>query len=138
MIKFNELRIGDLVYAEYEGIRSEGEVIDLNKEDKEVCVETSVQEFWYTPDQLYPIPLDEEQLMKFHFEKQVLPDGAVKYMKGPFRILLPKAGDFSNFEMWYREDRRHITQPISVHELQNHYHQMTKVDLIREPGVEVR
>jgi hypothetical protein len=135
MIKFHELRIGDLVYAEYEGIRSEGEVIDLNREDKEVCVETSVQEFWYTPDQLYPIPLDEEQLMKFGFEKQVIPGGVVKYMKGPFRILLPKEGDFSNFEMWYREDRRHITQPISVHELQNHYHQMTKVDLVREPGV---
>jgi hypothetical protein len=31
--------------------------------------------------------------------------------------------------MWYREDRRHIVQPLSVHQLQNHFHQMTKIDL---------
>src|ERR1700730_17050714 len=64
MIKFHELRIGNIVLADYEGLRSEGEVTDLNHEDKEVCVETSVQEFWFTPDQLFGIPLDEEQLLK--------------------------------------------------------------------------
>jgi len=133
MIKFHELKTGDLVLTEYEGQRSEGEVIELNREDKEVSVRTAVQDFWFTTDQLFPIPLNEEQLLKLHFEKMDMPDGGVKYMNGPFRILLPSKGDFSHFEMWYREDRRHITQPLSVHELQNHYHSMTKIDLAREP-----
>jgi hypothetical protein len=131
MIKFHELKVGDIVLAEYEGQRSEGEVIALNGEDKEVSVQTSVQDFWFTPDHLFAIPLNDEQLVKFQFEKQELPDGSVKYMKGPFRILLSQKGDFSHFEMWYREDRRHITQPLNVHDLQNHYRQMTKVELSR-------
>lgn len=134
MIKFHELHEGDIVLADYEGQRSEGEVTELNREDKEVCIQTSVQDFWYTPDQLVPIPLDEEQLRKFNFERQEV-EGGVKYLRGPFRILLHEKGNFSNFEMWYREDRRHITQPLSVHELQNHYRQMTKVELTRGSGV---
>lgn len=133
MIKLHELRVGDIVLAEYEGQRSEGEVIELNKEDGEICVRTAVQDFWYLPEQLFPIPLDENQLLKLHFEKQTMPDGKIKYLRGPFRILLSGEGNFENFEMWYREDRRHITRSISVNELQQHYHQMTKVDLAREP-----
>ena len=131
MIKFNETKTGDIVMAEYEGQRMEGEVVELNHEDKEVCIQTGVQEFWFTPDQLFPIPLDDDQLKKFRFEKQENGDGSVKYLRGPFRILLPQKGDFSSFEIWYREDRRHFTHPLSVHELQNHYHQMTKVELTR-------
>jgi len=132
MIRFQELKMGDIILADNEGQQVEGEVVDLDHEDKEVCVETSVQQFWFTPDQLYPIPLNEDQLKKFHFEKQDTGNHEVKYLRGPFRILLHKAGDFSNFEMWYREDRRHIQHPITVHELQNHYKQMTKVDLTRD------
>jgi hypothetical protein len=135
MINFHELKAGDMVLTEYEGLRTEGEVIELNRDDKEVCVRTSVQDFWFTTDELYPILLDEAQLMKFHFTKEDQPNGSVKYMYGPFRILLSEKGNFSHFEMWYREDRRHITHPVSVHELQNHYHSMTKVDLVREPDV---
>ena len=131
MIKFNEIKIGDIVMAEYNGQRFEGEVTELNHDDKEVCLQTDVQEFWFTPDELFPIPLDEGQLKKFHFEKQVNSDNSVKYLRGPFRILVPPKGDFSSFEMWYREDKRHMTHPVSVHELQNHYHQMTKVELTR-------
>jgi hypothetical protein len=131
MIKFQELKIGDIILAEYEGKASEGTVIDLDNEDKEVSVQTEVQDFWFTPDHLFAIPVDEEQLQKFGFEKQENADGTVKYMKGPFRILLAAKDDFSAFEMWYREDRRHITHQIAVHELQNHYLQMTKVDLTR-------
>jgi hypothetical protein len=131
MVKFHELKQGDILEAEYEGRRSEGVVTELNAADKEVCVETEVQEFWYSPDHLYPIPLDEAQLLKFNFEKKEDGNHSVKYMRGPFRILLPEKGNFSSFEMWYREDRRHIHHPVSVHELQNHYYQMTKVELTR-------
>ena len=138
MIKIHELKTGDIVLAEYEGQQREGEVTELDREDKEVCVETSVQAFWYKQEELYPIPLDEAQLFKFNFERQELPDGNIKYLKGPFRILLTQKGNFSHFEMWYREDRRHITEPMSVHQLQNHYHSMTKVDLVREPAPGVK
>ena len=131
MIQFHELRTGDIVLVDFGGQRTEGEVTNLNGDEKEVCVQNEVQEFWYSPGDLYPIPLDERQLLEFGFEKQDLPDGSVKYLKGPFRILLSEKGNFSHFEMWYREDRRHITQPIFVHELQNHYHSMTKIDLVR-------
>ncbi|HEY6902002.1 MAG TPA: hypothetical protein VI233_15200 [Puia sp.] len=131
MIQFHELRVGDIVLAEYEGQRKEGEILELNREDREVHVQTGIQDFWYSPKDLYAIPLDEGQLTQFGFERQEFASGEVKYLKGPFRILLSRSGDFSHFEMWYREDRRHITQPLNVHELQNHYHQMTKIDLVR-------
>ena len=133
MIQFHELRMGDFVLVEFDGRRTEGEVIGLNGADREIQVRTGDdQEFWYTPNDLYPIALDDGQLMQFGFERQVLPDGKIKYLKGPFRILLSEKGDFSDFEMWYREDRRHITQSLSVHGLQNHFHGMTKIDLVRE------
>lgn len=129
MIKFSEIKPGDIVMAEYEGQQWQGTVKDLNREDKEVCVETEVQEFWFTPEHLFAIPLDEAQLMKLGFHKQDNPDGTVKYMKDSFRILLPHGGDFSTMEIWWREDKRHITHPLNVHNLQNHYYDMTKVEL---------
>ena len=128
MIKLSELQPGNLVVASYEDVQSEGIVKELNHEDREVCVETAVQEFWYSPNDLYPVPLDDAQLKKLGFEK-VDTGEHIKYMKGAFRLLVPKGDDFSNFEMWYREDRRHIRHRISVHELQNHHYQMTKVEL---------
>jgi len=131
MLKFNEIKVGDIIKADYEGVINEGEVTDLNHEDKQVCLDNGVQEFWYEPIQLSGIPLDESQLIKFHFEKHEEQDGSVKYSRGPFRILVPKKGDFTNFEIWYREDDRQLHHPVTVHELQNHYHAMTKVELTR-------
>lgn len=128
MIRFNELKPGDIIIAEYEGQKWQGVVKDLNREDKEICVETAVQEYWFTPEHLYPIPVDDEQLLKLGFTR--VEDGyGVKYMKDSFRIHLAARDDFSNMEIWWREDRRQLSQPISVHELQNHYYQMTKVEL---------
>jgi len=68
--------------------------------------------------------------MKFGFEKEEI-NGAVKYKKGVFRLVIPQAGDFSNIEMWYREDRRHFKVPIAVHELQNLHMSMSKIQLER-------
>ncbi len=132
MIKFNELKLGDLVIAEYDGQRWEGEVVMLNGDEKQVCVATEVQEFWFEKEQLYPIPLDEGQLFKLGFQKQENEDGSIKYSKGAFRVLIHQPNHFSDFEMWYREDRRHINEPIPVHDFQNKYLQMTKVHLSAE------
>jgi len=130
MIRMSELKPGDIVMAEYEGQRWEGVVKELNREDKEVCVETSVQEFWFSPDDLYPIPVSDEQLLKMGFIRHVNEDGSVKYMRDSFRILIPQRNDFSHMEIWWREDHRYLHQHINMHELQNHYLQMTKVELV--------
>ena len=129
MIKFSEIKPGDIVMAEFEGQKWVGVVKELNRGDKEICVETEVQQYWFTPEHLFPIPLNEEQLLRLGFEKQENGDGSVKYLKGAFRILLHKKGDFSDIEMWWREDRRQFHEPMHVHDLQNHYYQMTKVEL---------
>ncbi len=128
MIRFNDLMPGDLVIAEYDGQKWEGVVKELNREDKEVCVETSVQEFWFKPEDLYPIPLSDEALTKLGFTKEVNGNG-IKYMKDSFRLVAPSANEFFPLEIWWREDRRHLREPIHVHQLQNHYYQMTKVEL---------
>ena len=131
MIKMQDLKVGDFVLADYEGEQWEGVVNLIDSKENKAYVQTRVQEFWFKPQELHPITLNEEQLMKLNFEKQDSEDGSVKYIKGPFRIFVTVKGDFSNMDIWYREDRRHLNHLISVHELQNHYLQMTKVNLAR-------
>ncbi len=133
MIKFNDIKIGDYLNAEYEGKIWEGEVVNLNGDEKQVCVQTEVQEFWFETEQLHPIPLSEDALLKLKFNKHVNDDGSVKYGKGSFRIVTPVAGDFSSIEMWYREDKRHHPDVHYVHQLQNQYHDMTKIHLTTDP-----
>jgi hypothetical protein len=128
MIKFHEIKVGDFLIADNDGDSRRGEVTNLNRDEKQVCVDTG-QEFWYETDQLIAIPLNEEELMKLKFHKQVNDDGSIKYLKGAFRILILKEGDFSRMEIWYRDETRHIMQPINIHNLQNHFLEMTKVHL---------
>lgn len=132
MLKFNELKLGDFVMAEYDGQLKAGEVTDVDNLDKKVCILTSDdQEFWYEPRDLKPIPLDESQLFNLGFQKQANGDGSAKYSKGAFRVLVHRPNDFSSFEMWYREDQRHISESIYVHDFQNKYFNMTKVHLTK-------
>ena len=129
MIKFNDLKQGDYVFAESDGQAWQGEVTEFNKDEKQVCVNNGVQDFWFKAEALFPIPLNEERLLKMKFRKQEMEDGSVKYMKDAFRILTPKQDDFSQYEIWYRDENRRIMNPIYLHELQNHYLDMTKVHL---------
>lgn len=129
MIKFNDLKQGDYVLAETDGQAYQGEVTDFNNDEKEIAVNNGVQEFYFKSEDLYPIPLDEEQLFKLKFTKLVNEDGSVKYLKGAFRIQTPEQDNFSNFEIWYRNEKRIIQHSIALHELQNHYLAMTKVHL---------
>jgi hypothetical protein len=129
MIKFNELKNGDYVLAESDGQAYQGEVTDFNHDEKEICVNNGVQDFWFKSEDLYPLPLDEEQLFKLKFSKHENEDGSIKYMKGAFRIQIPEKDNFSNFVIWYRDEKRVIQHHIGVHELQNHYTDMTKVHL---------
>ena len=128
MLKFHEIKTGDYIFADNDGDKKRGEVTNLNGDEKQVCVDTG-QEFWYEMDQLSPLPLSDEELANFKFHKHVNDDGTIKYSKGAFRMLIPKQSDFSRMEIWYRDETRKINSPISVHNLQNHFYEMTKVHL---------
>jgi len=128
MIKIGHLQQGDVIMVNDEGLMREGVVVKTNREDHMALVDNGIQEFWYPQQDMFPVALNENQLNKFGFEIEEM-NGATKYKKGAFRMVLPEKGNFSRIEMWYREDRRPFEVPISVHELQNLHMQMTKVPL---------
>ena len=128
MLKLGDLKPGNIICISHDGVQLEGTVIKISHEDRQALVNNGVQEFWYDLGEIQPIPLDENQLLRLGFTKEEV-DGAVKYKRDSFRLITPKAGDFSTIEMWWREDRRHFNFPIGVHDLQNLYLDMNKVTL---------
>lgn len=128
MLKIGNLKSGDIITVNDEGIMREGTVVSTSHEENQALVNNGVQEFWYSPEQMHSVPLDESQLQRLGFTSEET-DGSVKYKKDSFRLVTPKRGDFSHVEMWWREDRRHFSVPLGVHELQNLYLDMTKVHL---------
>lgn len=128
MLKIGQLRAGDIIIVDDEGIMREGTVVEVSHAENKALVDNGVQEIWYDPGEMSAIPLDEGQLLQMGFTRDEA-DGVVKYKKDSFRLVTPKKGDFSNIEMWWREDRRHFSFPLGVHELQNLFHDMTKIPL---------
>ena len=128
MLKIGELKSGDMIRVDDDGVMREGTVVKISHEENQALVDNGIQEFWYSPEEMHPLPLDENQLTRLGFSKEEV-DGAVKYKKDSFRLLTPQEGDFSNIEMWWREDRRHFGFQIGVHELQNLHLEMTKIPL---------
>lgn len=128
MLKINDLKSGDIIIVDDDGVKREGTVVSISHEENQALVDNGIQEFWYSPEEMFAVPLDENQLVKLGFTKDD-ENGGVKYKKDSFRLVTPKKGDFSNIEMWWREDRRHFSFPLGVHELQNLYLSMTKVHL---------
>ena len=128
MLKIGELKSGGIINVNDEGVKREGRVVSVSYEEHQALVDNGVQEFWYSQEDMHAIPLDENQLSQLGFTKEES-NGAVKYKKDSFRLVLPRPGDFSHIEMWWREDRRHFNIPIGVHQLQNLHLDMTKVPL---------
>ena len=128
MLKIGHLKEGAIITVVDEGMVRDGVVVKVSQEENQALVNNGVQEFWYTPEEMNSVPLDEEQLMKLGFAREEA-EGSVKYKKDSFRLVTPKKDDFSNIEMWWREDRRHFSFPLGVHELQNLHYDMTKVYL---------
>ena len=134
MVKITELKEGDIVRVLDSGEEKIGTVREISREDNMANIDNGVQEFWYGPEDIVPIPLTEDQLVNtLGFEREDTEDG-VKYKKGPFRIVVHDPGNYTNLDIWYREDRRHFNHPLYVHELQNHHLEMTKVYLERVPA----
>lgn len=128
MLKLGDLKQGDILSVNDDGVEREGVVVRVSHEDHQVLVDNGIQEFWYTLDEVKPIPLDESQLMALGFTKEEFESG-MKYKKDSFRLVTPRKNDFSNIDMWWREDRRHFSFPLGVHQLQNLHLDMTKVPL---------
>jgi hypothetical protein len=129
MVKISELKEGDIVKVLDEGVERRGVVTDTDRDDNLVCIDNGIQEFWHPIADIVPIPLTEHELIQtLGFEKEDTELGA-KYKKGAFRVLVHDPGNYTNMDVWYREDHRHFNHPLYVHELQNHHLQMTKVPL---------
>ncbi|MDQ3683284.1 MAG: hypothetical protein M3352_09460 [Bacteroidota bacterium] len=134
MIKLTDLKEGDIVKVLHDEVEREGTVVQIGRDDNKALINNGIQEFWYSLDQIIPVPLTEDRLINtLGFDKMETETG-VKYMKGAFRILVHDPGNFTNLEIWYREDRRHFNHPLYVHELQNHHLSMTKVSLEKAPA----
>lgn len=127
-LKLGELKQGDIIAVNDDGIEREGTVVRTSPENHQALVNNGVQEFWYGLDDMHAIPLDETQLTRLGFTKEE-ENGGVKYKRDSFRLVVPQKGNFSNIEMWWREDRRHFSFPLGVHQLQNLHLDMTKVPL---------
>lgn len=129
MVKLTDLKAGDVVRVLNEGIEKDGIVVDIDRVENMACIDNGVQDFWYRLDEVVPVPLTEDKLINtLGFEKEEI-EGGVKYKKGPFRIVVHDPGNYTNLDLWYREDRRHFNRPLYVHELQNLHLDMTKVHL---------
>ena len=127
-LKLGELKQGDIIAVNDDGVEREGTVVRISPENHQALVNNGVQEFWYDLNEMHAIPLDETQLLKLGFTKEDH-NGGMKYKKDSFRLVTPVRNDFSNVEMWWREDRRHFNFPLGVHQLQNLHLDMTKVPL---------
>jgi hypothetical protein len=131
MIKISDLIEGGVVRVLHDGEEREGTITDVSREEEMACIDNGIQEFWYTPDLIVPVPISEDRLINtLGFEKEETEDG-VKFKKGAFRLLVKDPGNYTNLELWYREDHRHFAHSLYLHELQNHHLNMTKVPLER-------
>jgi hypothetical protein len=133
MIRLQDVKTGDTVLVAYEGDLLEGKVLEVNHEDKQVCVLThEQQEFWYDLDSLSPIPLDETQLLRLKFQKdesQSSNGNTAVYVRGPFSVKLYQQDGQDITRLDYRDEHREIKGQLTVNQLQNHYHGMTNFHL---------
>jgi hypothetical protein len=133
MINLQDVKAGDSVLVQYEGNTVEGQVLEVNREDKQVCVLTGEQEFWYDLQDLYPIPLNEDQLLRLKFKKDesLSANGSGQiYVRGPFSVKLHTLDDgMPATRLDYRDEHREIKGSITVNQLQNHYKAMTNFHL---------
>lgn len=128
MINLSELKVGDIVLAKYEEQVMEGKVLQVDHELKQICVLThEEQENWYSPEDLHPIPLTEQELVKLKFvrtDEEAVHGNSRAYVRGPFTVILSH-GEEPATVLHYRDETRNIAGNIMVHQLQNHYAGMT-------------
>lgn len=116
-----ELRIGNYVYKEYHNYNDEKEL----EIDSEIHVIDELHNTNY--ETIKPIPLTEEWLLKFGFEKKQTVKGCTYYFEKVFRITIIDKNDlyinvFNSFGI--------SNNNYHVHQLQNLYFSLTGKELI--------
>ena len=129
MIKFTELKKGCNVIANFEGDLKRGEIEEIKNSEKQICLKIGESSYWFSPENVFAIEINDDELRNLKFTKQTNEEGNIKYSKGAFRMLIAKENDFSRMEIWYRDEQRHVAEHIPLHVLQNHFYEMTKVYL---------
>lgn len=132
MISIHELKSGDTVITNYGGTEKEGKILQVDHEDKKVLVATDENEYWYDLDSLLPVHLTEATLLKLQFHKDETassPAGGTLYVRGPFSVRMFEEGHKPLLQLHYRDESRNLNAPITLNELQNHYHGMTNFHL---------
>ena len=134
MINLHHLKSGDTVITNYGGVEKPGKILQVDHEDKKVLVATDddTNEFWYDLDNLYAVPLDENTLLRlqFHLDEAQSGNGKGKlFVRGPFSVRFLEPGSSPLLQLHYRDETRNLVEPITLNELQNHYHAMTNFHL---------
>ena len=148
----HDLKEGDIVSTNFEGTLTRGSVIQLDREDHKVCVVTNDdQECWYAPQDLFPIDLGKEEMESLGFkaldsgqaagtEQAARADGepgAITYVRGPFSVEVHDPSSFKHLTLLYRSEApRVFHHGLKLHELQNHYLDITKVHLVDRAALE--
>jgi hypothetical protein len=133
MINLHHLKSGDTVLTNYAGVERPGKILQVDHEDSKVLIVTDDQnEFWYDLDNLHPIHLTEAELLRLQFHKDdagSTAGGGTLYVRGPFSVRFFGEGHKPFLELHYRDETRDLNEPITLNELQNHYHDMTNYHL---------
>ena len=129
MIPINEVSLGNWVQVNVDGQLLTGKV--QRKSVERIGVASEAELGWYFPQDVFPIPLNEDWLYYFNFkdstDPELIGDGRA-YIHGPFVLHYPnKIDDAYAVLSCHGVHNQIIKRPMSVHELQNHYHEMTKV-----------
>jgi len=129
MLKANELRIGNLVsqngfYGYVYSIESAEPRNDIRFSDKDI-ITLFDNGITYVPiDEIEPIPLTEEWLIKFGFELDIEDDG---YFKGKYKVSVSDEGCiFFIYDNYYPIE---ICEFKYIHQLQNLYFALTNTEL---------
>ncbi len=111
----------------------EGTIVQVDHVEKKVLVATeNDNEFWYDLDNLKSIPLTPETLLRLQFhvdESQSGQERGTLYVRGPFSVRWYPDGHDPLLVLHFRDEFRQLKHPITLNELQNHYHGMTNYHL---------
>ena len=126
MIKPQELRIGNYVFDIDGDVLQVGEILDIGVKFKGTSLSSRYEK-------INPIPLTEEILLKFGFEKRE----HKSFFKGKELIYFTFTSNKYGFliwntiqNQWWVLGKISISQPIYVHQLQNLYFALTNTELI--------
>jgi hypothetical protein len=128
MIPHNEVSSGNWIQVNLDGQLVTGKVERKSAERVGVMAESEIG--WFYPEDIFPIPLTEDWLFYFDFEQMndTPENGELYYKHGPFLLQYPDKNNKNLIRLsCHGSYPREFRDGLSVHELQNHYHGMTKV-----------